>query len=231
MFGNNLILSVAALLLGTQPLWAYHMNVDCSIRATAGARVDAIDISHQVGAERIECASDQGGIGLVRVIRKVKSASSVNASGGGRAEGSASASYDATCHSSCWCSGSSYCSGPDRHHHYWNDSCDAHCQVYGRGSDSCSGTGSDRDSRSQSRETVFVVARASPASLQAKGFKVRQGSHSCEILDPRGSLLDPLRAIAVVSWIHGQELMKEQGADFSAHEKLSPALKKDPQFD
>lgn len=191
--------------------WAY-VSVDCNTDIRVESSIRSFSLDQEVGSERIDCRTDSSGaVGEVRVVRKAKSTASARAYASARADGRAYARYSDSCSTHCSCSGSSC------------GSCSGSCHTSGSGSDWCSDSDSDEASRSETEETTFVVARASLASLASKGFGARagSGSHPCEVVDSSGSPLDALRAIAVVTWVYGEDLMKEKGADLSASGKLT----------
>lgn len=185
-------------LLAAAPAAAY-VSVDADADVALETRISRLSADQQLGTERVECAAESGAV-YVRVIRIAKTVVSAESEAYAKARCEASARYS----DSCSCSG---CSGS--------------CHTSGSGSDSDSRT-SERTARdSKTEETRFAVARVSLDSLSKKGFSANPGeSGACAITGPDGSALDPLKAIATVTWIYGEELMKDTGAE--ALYRLSP---------
>ncbi|HAF96044.1 MAG: hypothetical protein A2021_02920 [Elusimicrobia bacterium GWF2_52_66] len=172
------------MVLFTGNAWSY-VNVDADVSASLENRITRLDLTQQVGAERIECGKDAAGnTGVVSVVRIAKTKAFVSAAADVRASCNARAHYS----DSCSCSGSGSCS------------------TSGSGSDSDSTSGSDSASSEKVTETKFTVARISEARLKEKGFSLNPNS-SCELVDATGFTLDPLGAVAVVTLVYGEELV------------------------
>lgn len=175
-----------------------YVSVDADASVRVESRITRLDIGQEVGSERIECSNDgSGGVSVVNVVRIVKTRAAASAEAQARAACDAHARYS----DSCSCSGGGSCS------------------TSGSGSDSDSASKSDSISSDQAKETKFTVARASADKLREKGFAVSRNS-SCEITDPAGYPLNPLGAIAVVTWIYGEELIKENPLAMNAVRNL-----------
>lgn len=179
------------------PGWGY-VNADCDVSVRVDVRVENLSLDQELGSERLECVSDgKTGVREVRLVRLARSRAAVRAEAHARGEGRASARYSDSCSASCSGGGSGT------------------CHTSGSGWDSCSDSRSGSDSKSRTQETTFAVARASLDALVRRGFTARPSSDpvGCEVADRAGAALDPLKAIALVTWIYGEELMKESGAD------------------
>lgn len=175
---------IGLMLLFTGSARAY-VSVDVDASVNVENRITGLDIAQEIGSERIECGGGAGAAGLVSVVRIVKTKASASAQAEARANARASARYSDSCH----CSGSGSCS------------------TSGSGSDSDSASASDKASADKMEEVKFTVARTSAGKLLEKGFTLRQGS-SCEITDSAGLALNPIGAIAVVTWIYGEETIQ-----------------------
>lgn len=158
-----------------------YVSVDADAKVRVENRITRLDIDQEVGSERIECDN-----GLVSVVRIVKTKAYASAEAGASASCDAHARYS----DSCSCSGGGSCS------------------TSGSGGDSDSASGSDLVSSDRSKEVKFTVARVSAGKLAEKGFSAGQ-SPACVITDPAGMPLNTLGAIAVVTWIYGEELIKD----------------------
>lgn len=190
------------LLAPALPARAY-LSIDCSVRTDVDSRITRLDVAQEVGAERLECVRAGGAVSEVRVVRMVKTHASARAESEARARGSANGHYSDSCHASGSGCGS--------------------CRTSGSGSDSCSDSGSDTATRSESAETTFAVARAPLAALASHGFAVHNpDAQTCGLSDSRGVALDVLKSVAAVTWVYGQELMREAGAELDAARKLAP---------
>ncbi len=172
-----------------------YITVDCDVDVRVDNRITNLDTEQKIGSERINCDG-----GEMRIMRMVKTDVSVTA----RAEASARADADAYYSDSCSCSGSG---------------CGT-CHTSGSGSDYDRDSDSDSTSRSKTAETKFVVARVSFDSLRKMGFSVTQNTDSCRLLDDKGRSLNTLKAIAVITRIYGEELLKEYDADFNVFDKF-----------
>lgn len=191
-------LAIAALLSLAGPSWAY-LSLDCDVDVQVENRINDLDIDQQVGAERIECAA-----GGARVVRIVKTGVSVEARADAKADGDADARYSDSCTCSC------------------GDCSSETCRTSGWDSDRCWDSDSDTATERDFEETKFVVAYASGESLRQRGFSARQGEEpfACELVDTAGASVGTLKGIALITWIYGEELMREKGADFEALLKL-----------
>lgn len=157
-----------------------YVSVDADASVKVENRITRLDIDQEIGSERIEC-----GGGLVSVVRIVKTKAYASAEAGARASCDARARYS----DSCSCSGGGSCS------------------TSGSGSDSDSASKSDLVSSDRLEEVKFTVARVSVDKLLQKGFSVAPAA--CVIADPAGIPLNPLGAIAVVTWLYGEQLIAE----------------------
>lgn len=157
-----------------------YVSVDADASVNVENRITRLDIDQEVGSERIEC-----GGGLVSVVRIVKTKAYASAEAGARASCGARARYS----DSCSCSGGGSCS------------------TSGSGSDSDSASKSDSVSTDRLEEVKFTVARVSAEKLRQKGFSVAPAA--CVVADSAGLPLNPLGAIAVVTWIYGEQLIAE----------------------
>lgn len=215
---NRFLLLTGALVTFCPALWASHPRIDCSVGVDVNAKLTRVETEELLGAERLECQPDsQGAVGQVRLMRTFKTGVQAGVEVSARADARASASFSDSCSGSCHAHGSGSCHHCG-HSYSWGDHCHCSCYASGSGSDTCSDSDSAQNSRSEEKKTTFVVAKIQGESLAAKGFRARHGTgaQACEILDPQGSVLDPLRAIAVISWIYGEELMKETEPSASA---------------
>ena len=190
----KLFLCIGLMFLFTGNSSAY-VSVDCDVDVRVDNRITNLDTEQKIGSERINCDG-----GEMRIMRMVKTDVSVTA----RAEASAKADADAYYSDSCSCSGSG---------------CGT-CSTSGSGSDYDRDSDSDFTSRSKTVETKFVVARVSFDSLNKMGFSVSQNTDSCRLLDDKGLPLSTLKAIAVITRIYGEELLKEYDADFKVFDKF-----------
>lgn len=86
--------------------------------------------------------------------------------------------------------------------------------------DEFSETGSDSASDSVTEEERVVTAGVSYSELADKGFLADMGT--CRIRDSKGKTLRPVEALALVSWLHGEKLMRGVGADTRAMKRPKP---------
>jgi hypothetical protein len=70
---------------------------------------------------------------------------------------------------------------------------------------------------------VFNVARAGGQSLAFMGYQVSGEGEKCELKDPEGRKLDLLRAIGVVTYAYGEDLLRRGGADLAAFKRSREA--------
>ncbi len=178
-------------------------RASCSISVSVHTNIDRLSLDQQVGAERLDCRRSPGRGFQVHVIRRVKTSASASASTRASASGSASGSTWGSCTASCSNGGSGSCS------------------AYGSYHDYCSDSGSASDGASAQEESVFTVAWAEAAAIEAKGYAVSGEGEKCELQDKDGAALDALKAIALVTWVYGEALMTENGADLKIYDKLS----------
>lgn len=160
-------------------------DIDCNVDLNVKAYVSSIDAPQKIGAERVEC-----GTGEAQVVRIVKTSISVQALAEARSEGKASGDYRDSCTTQSQ-EGSQTCS------------------TSGSDWDSCSDSDSARATEEKTVETKFTVAKASLDKLLQAGFTTKAGKDYCELVDSGGAAINAIKAVSLITFIYGQELMNE----------------------
>lgn len=193
------------ILLAFLPIFAAaSISIDCSVNTNIDVRIDDIDVDQTIGAERLECSNESSP--EVRIVRTVRANTSARASGGARGNASVWARFN-------WSGNGTGCS-------------QGNCQCTASGSDSrsCSSSDSASDSKTDWEQNKLVVSRATYDQLAAKGFTPAPGPTvgECELKTADGKYVEILKALAIVSWLHGERLAGEHAPELMA----SPAAYK-----